>query len=80
MTPEELCRYIIDGDIFEEIRAGDADFSELGRYIWPQRYAVLVTLAKDAVLTSAVSDNKGRCKCEEIGVHNGMCGLCGKIL
>lgn len=26
------------------------------------------------------ADGEGQCKCEEIGVHNGRCGLCGKIL
>lgn len=65
MTPEEFCKYVIDGKIFDDFPGKDADFSELGRYTWPNRFGKLKALAQDAILTSTIhSDGEERCpKC-----------------
>ena len=56
MTPEEFCKYVIDGNVFSKIPSYEANFSELGCYIWPERYSKLVTLAKDAILNTVEAD------------------------
>ena len=54
MTPKEFCYYIIEGKIFDDFPGKDADFSELGRYTWPDRFGKLKALAQDAILTSTM--------------------------
>ena len=80
MTPKELCKYIIDGKIFKEIGSGDADFFELGRYIWPQRYEVLVTLAKNAILTTAAPDSESVTTESATQPEIEFCETCGTAL
>jgi hypothetical protein len=49
MTPAELCEYIIEGKIFDDVPSGDSDHAEQGRDIWPKRYDIFVELAKEAL-------------------------------
>lgn len=49
MTPNEFCKYIVEGKIYYEIESGDSDHAEQGRYIWPDRYKRLVELAREAL-------------------------------
>ena len=51
MNPKEFCKYVIDNKVLHEISSEDTDHAEQGRYVWPDRYARLVTLAKEALET-----------------------------
>jgi hypothetical protein len=49
MTPEELCKYIVDGKIFDDVPTGNANFEEQARDVWYHRNERLVELAKEAL-------------------------------
>jgi len=51
MTFKEFCEYIINGQIFFDIPfyPDEADYTELGRYIWPSRWDKLTSLAEKAL-------------------------------
>ena len=48
-TLRELARYILDGDVFNEVSSEGADYAEQGRYTWPQRWDKLEAKAKEAL-------------------------------
>jgi hypothetical protein len=63
MTPEELCKYIIEGKIFDDVQSGDSDYAEEGRDIWPKRYDILLELAKEALnANKPATDRNGVCR------------------
>ena len=55
IDPIELCKYIIRGDIFQDIPTDEADHAELGRYIWPERYDRLRKLAEEALGSEGIN-------------------------
>ena len=61
MTPKEFCEYVIEGKVFLEVSSEDTDHAEQGRYIWPDRYAILVQKAKDAINNLVAEAHRGNC-------------------
>ncbi len=48
---EDVLKYIVSGQIYADVPSGDADFSELGRDIYPVRMGKIVDMAKGVLNT-----------------------------
>ena len=46
---EDVLKYIVSGQIYNDIPSGEADFAELGGYVYPARMEKIVDMAKEVI-------------------------------